>query len=228
MIYEDLIKQYEELSTEDKNALLVYKSRLGRAINSIGNNDSEIEEIYEQYKKLLDDPKNIFMAYTVFKDISFTTINDFKTSLISIKERLKTVASKITLPIDITVYRALSIKEDDNLFPLAKDTLISTSLNIGECNKFFILNQGYKHYLYQIDLKKSSPLALCPYAILLDKNNNRLILTQRQDQEEIILSKDNYDFTTNFITTTTFYNDVALNIISLDAKPKINTRNHKR
>ena len=49
MIYEDLIKQYEELSTEDKNALLVYKSRLGRAINSIGNNDSEIEEIYEQY-----------------------------------------------------------------------------------------------------------------------------------------------------------------------------------
>ena len=168
------------------------------------------------------------MAYTVFKDISFTTINDFKTSLISIKERLKTVASKITLPIDITVYRALSIKEDDNLFPLAKDTLISTSLNISECNKFFILNQGYKHYLYQIDLKKSSPLALCPYAILLDKNNNRLILTQRQDQEEIILSKDNYDFTTNFITTTTFYNDVALNIISLDAKPKINTRNHKR
>ena len=94
MIYEDLIKQYEELSIEDKNALLVYKSRLGRAINSIGNNDSEIEEIYEQYKKLLDDPKNIFMAYTVFKDISFTTINDFKTSLISIKERLKTVASK--------------------------------------------------------------------------------------------------------------------------------------
>ena len=140
MIYEDLIKQYEELSTEDKNALLVYKSRLGRAINSIDNNDSEIEEIYEQYKKLLNDPQNIFMAYTVFKDISFTTIDDFKTSLISIKERLKTVTSKITLPTDITVYRALSIKEDDNLLPLAKDILISTSLNISECNKFFILN----------------------------------------------------------------------------------------
>ena len=43
MIYEDLLKQYEELTEEEKNILLVYKSRLGRAINSLNNNDSEIK-----------------------------------------------------------------------------------------------------------------------------------------------------------------------------------------
>lgn len=46
MIYEDLIKQYEALTEEEKNTLLVYKSRLGRAINSLDNNDLEIKEIY--------------------------------------------------------------------------------------------------------------------------------------------------------------------------------------
>lgn len=40
MIYEDLLKQYEELTEEEKNILLVYKSRLSRAINSLNNNDS--------------------------------------------------------------------------------------------------------------------------------------------------------------------------------------------
>ena len=57
MIYEDLIKQYEKLKEEEKNALLVYKSRLGRAINSLDNNPLEIKEIYEQYKMLLNNLK---------------------------------------------------------------------------------------------------------------------------------------------------------------------------
>ena len=32
MIYENLLKQYEELTEEEKNTLLVYKSRLGRGL----------------------------------------------------------------------------------------------------------------------------------------------------------------------------------------------------
>ena len=54
MIYENLLKQYETLTEEEKNTLLVYKSRLGRAINSLDNNDLEIKEIYEKYKSLVD------------------------------------------------------------------------------------------------------------------------------------------------------------------------------
>ena len=34
-LYEKLKNKFEDLSDEDKNALLIYKSRLGRAINSL-------------------------------------------------------------------------------------------------------------------------------------------------------------------------------------------------
>ncbi len=64
MIYEDLLKQYEELTEEEKNILLVYKSRLGRAINSLNNNDSEIKEIYERYKCLVEkSPKHFYKVF---------------------------------------------------------------------------------------------------------------------------------------------------------------------
>lgn len=33
MVYEKLKNKFENLSDEDKNTLLIYKSRLGRAIN---------------------------------------------------------------------------------------------------------------------------------------------------------------------------------------------------
>ena len=103
MIYEDLIKQYEELTEEEKNTLLVYKSRLGRAINSLDNNNLEIKEIYEKYKSLVENPKNIFMKFSVFKDVSFTSLEDFKNSLTEIKEKIDEISSKIILPQDITV-----------------------------------------------------------------------------------------------------------------------------
>ena len=35
MVYEKLKNKFEDLSDEDKNVLLIYKSRLGRAINSL-------------------------------------------------------------------------------------------------------------------------------------------------------------------------------------------------
>ena len=35
MVYEELKNKFEDLNDDDKNALLIYKSRLGRAINSL-------------------------------------------------------------------------------------------------------------------------------------------------------------------------------------------------
>ena len=42
MVYEELINEYNKLTDEEKNSLLVYKSRLGRAINSLNNDEEEI------------------------------------------------------------------------------------------------------------------------------------------------------------------------------------------
>lgn len=205
MIYEDLIKQYEALTEEEKNSLLVYKSRLGRAINSLDNNDLEIKEIYEKYKSL----------------------EEFIESLIKVKEKLNEISKKIMLTEDITIYRAFSISNEEKLMPLSKANLVSTSLNINECSKYLIPNKGYTHYLYQINLEKGSMVTICPYRILID-NNDRLILTKENDSEEIIISKDNYDFEEVMETTTEFTDNEELNIISVNAISKLKDTKLKR
>ena len=229
MIYEDLLKQYEELTEEEKNFLLVYKSRLGRAINSLNNNDSEIKEIYKRYKFLVENPQNIFMKFSVFKDISFKSLEEFIESLLNVKEKLDKISSKIILSQDITVYRAFSIRDDEELISISKSNLVSTSLDIDECSKYIIPNKGYTHYLYQLNLEKGSLVAICPYRILID-NNDRLVLTKDNDSKEIILSKDNFDFDEVVKTESTFNSDEKLNIISINAKVKniITDMNNKK
>lgn len=227
MIYEDLIKQYEALTEEEKNTLLVYKSRLGRAINSLDNNDLEIKEIYEKYKSLAENPKNIFMKFSVFKDISFKSLEEFIESLIKVKEKLNEISKKIILTEDITVYRAFSISNEEKLIPLSKANLVSTSLNINECSKYLIPNKGYTHYLYQINLEKGSMVTICPYRILID-NNDRLTLTKENASEEIIISKANYDFEEETETITKFTDNEELNIISVNAISKVKDTKLKR
>lgn len=74
---ENLLEEYENLTSEEKNSLLIYKSRLGRAINSLDNDYQEVEDIYYKYKELLSKKENMFMSLTVFKDISFDSIDSF-------------------------------------------------------------------------------------------------------------------------------------------------------
>jgi len=86
---ENLLKEYENLTSEEKNSLLIYKSRLGRAINSLGNDCQEIENVYYKYKKLLSKRENMFMIFTVFKDVYFDSIDSFIESLVNTKEIIK-------------------------------------------------------------------------------------------------------------------------------------------
>ncbi len=104
---ENLLEEYENLTSEEKNSLLVYKSRLGRAINSLDNDYQEVEDIYYKYKELLSKKENMFMSLTVFKDVSFDSIDSFIESLVNTKEIIKNIDMK--LEEDMTVYRAYSI-----------------------------------------------------------------------------------------------------------------------
>lgn len=112
-----------------------------------------------------------------------------------------------------------SISKEDKLSTISRTDLISTSLNINECSKYLIPNKGYTHYLYQINLEKESMVTICPYRILID-NNGRLTLTKENNSEEIIISKDNYDFDSVIETTTELNAKEELNIISINAIPK--------
>lgn len=216
MIYEDLIEQYKNLDESEAHALLIYKSRLSRAINSLDIDDEEVMEAYNTYKEYLENPSNIFMKMTVFKDIDFSDISSFKNSLELVKEKIKDASLKMRLKDDLTVYRALSVSSDDSVSFISKSDIISTSTSFDECSKFIIPDSNYKHTLYQINLEKDSPVLICPYSILI--KDGVLSLTQRHDQKEIILLKDNYDFT-EVLSTDTKLNDLDnINIVLLDAE----------
>ncbi len=213
MIYEDLIEQYKNLDESEAHALLIYKSRLSRAINSLDIDDGEVIEAYNTYKEYLENPSNIFMKMTVFKDIDFSDISSFKNSLELVKKKIEDASLKMRLKDDLTVYRALSVSSDDSVSFISRSDIISTSTSFDECSKFIIPD---KHTLYQINLEKDSPVLICPYSILI--KDGVLSLTQRYDQKEIILLKDNYDFT-EVLSTDTKLNDLDnINIVLLDAE----------
>ena len=216
MIYGDLIEQYKNLDESEAHALLIYKSRLSRAINSLDIDDEEVIEVYNTYKEYLSNPSNIFMKMTVFKDIDFSDISSFKNSLELVKKKIEDASLKMRLKDDLTVYRALSVSKDDSISFISRSDIISTSTSFDECSKFIIPDSNYKHTLYQINLEKNSPVLICPYSILI--KDGVLSLTQRHDQKEIILLKNNYDFT-EVLSTDAKLNDLDnINIVLLDAE----------
>ena len=215
-MYEYLKEEFEKLSEEEKNALMIYKSRLGLAINDM----NRIDEIYYFYKDIINDPKNIFLKMSVFKDIDFSNVISFSESLDHIYEIVKKATSKIVLKEDLTVYRMVSIKDDEELKDISKGTVISTSINIDTCSKFLINEEGYKHYLYQINLEKGSKVGICPYSILYNRGDNTVTLSKNSDQEEIIINKYNYNFENKDVHEVSLDNGIVLNIISYDSKNK--------
>ncbi len=215
---ENLLEEYENLTSEEKNSLLVYKSRLGRAINSLDNDYQEVENIYYKYKKLLSNKENMFMAFTVFKDISFNNIEDFIESLAKTKEIIKNIDMK--LEENMTVYRAYSVQKNQEEVFLSRSELVSTSLNIDTCDSFLINDANYNHYLYKINLEKGSLVSICPYSIVLDGLTGRLTLSKKSTQEELILNQENYTFDLVKSTVRTLEDGSKLEIKTLDGKSK--------
>lgn len=215
---ENLLEEYENLTSEEKNSLLIYKSRLGRAINSLDNDYQEVEDIYYKYKELLSKKENMFMSLTVFKDVSFDSIDSFIESLVNTKEIIKNIDMK--LEEDMTVYRAYSIPTAQEEMFLSRSELVSTSLDIDNCDDFLINDDNYNHYLYKINLEKGSLVTVCPYSILLDGLTGRLILSKNNTQDEVILNKENYDFEVVKTTTRTLEDGSNLEIKTINGSPK--------
>lgn len=227
-VYNDLVYQFEKLSDEEKNSLFIYKSKLGIAINGLSENEEELEQIYNYYQKILSSPANLFMKMTVFKDLPLDSFEKFKDYISKIDSEVQKLSTKLSINDGVTVYRAVSIKENESLKSISKTNIISTSMDINECFKFFIQNKDYKHYLYQINLEKNSPVAICPYAILYNHSTNQVTLTKKTDQKELILNKNEYEFTESLTTNTTLANGMDVNIIVVDAKNNVKNSGVKK
>lgn len=217
MVYEDLLEQYSNLSEEEKNVLLVYKTKLSNAINDL-DNEKLINELYERYIKILDNPTNLFIKLSILKDIDFSSLDAFKISLESYHNKMNEVTNKLIINDEITVYRAFSVDEETN--EISKDSIISTSLNIDTCLDFFIPYKNKKHYLYEIKINKNSPCAVCPYQITYNSKNNQMAVSTKKDQYEIMINKKNYDFEQVFEKTTNMKNGEELTIRTVYALSK--------
>lgn len=160
----------------------------------------------------------MFMSLTVFKDVSFDSIDSFIESLVNTKEIIKNIDMK--LEEDMTVYRAYSIPTAQEEMFLSRSELVSTSLDIDNCDDFLINDDNYNHYLYKINLEKGSLVTVCPYSILLDGLTGRLILSKNNTQDEVILNKENYNFEVVKTTTRTLEDGSNLEIKTINGSPK--------
>lgn len=196
MFYE-LMKQYKQLSDEEKNALLVYKTGLGLLINDL-DNDPDFEYFYDRYKRIASSPQNILLQSIVFDSIDFTTLDTFKESIYKINDIIRESTNKIITTEPIHVYRAIS--SNGEITGLSKGDYISTSLSFAETLKYAIAGNNIK--IYDILLPAGSHVAVSPYAILDDKKNDRLIFSQSGEQEEVVLNTNNFEFTVEKETIT--------------------------
>ena len=187
-MYEQLIEQFENLSDEEKNALIVYKTRLGLLINSLDNNP-DYKFYYDRYMGIINDPVNAFVSKIVFKYIDMSSIDCFKESINKIKTILDDVTSKIVLPEPTTVYR--SVSTDDSISDISKGNIVSTTLSFGEALKYAVAGDNIA--IYEITLPEGSPCAICRYAIVEHLTTGRLSLSKSDDEEEIIINRDLYD-----------------------------------
>ena len=195
-----LLRQYELLSDEEKNALLIYKSRLSYVINNMNikteSNLKELEDIYVYYKNVLNSPLNIFIK-KVFININFETFTKFMESMQRIYDILESIKGKLILEDDVTLYRGVSINKGDSLDKISLGNLISTSMNPNVIKNFHIFGP-YTKVVYEMHIKAGTPVMIVPYSIVVN-NEGILKIINNDRQNEIILYKDTLDM--EFINT---------------------------
>src|SRR5574344_793467 len=223
-MYSNLLSQYELLNDDEKNTLLIYKSKLSYFINNINRIDDEkyLDEFrnkYLEYKDIVMHPINNLIRMTVYKDIDFSNLVNFIRSIRNISEKLDKVKGKIKLVDDITLYRAKSVNSESEISKISKGNLISTSYDLSVTDKFYGYNSIY--VLYQIKAKKDMPCLVIPYSIKVEYINDTPVLKKvnEDSQKEIVLYKDSMDY-----EITSIKNVDNINIVSIETnvKKKIN------
>lgn len=188
-MYEDLLNQYESLSNQEKNALLIYKSRLGILINDLDNNP-DFNKYYNFMINVLNNPVNAFIKISVFNSLDLTNIDTFTSSIYKVRDLVIEALNKMTINEKITVFRAVSTNSEIN--DISKSNIVSTSLSFSETLKFAMAGENIN--IYQINLEKNSKVAIIPYSITFNTKTNQLKLSNNDTQSEIIINKDLYDF----------------------------------
>lgn len=227
-MYQELKRQYEDLNIEQKNALLIYKSRLFEFINNIDNIlfDKQLYDKYsykfEEDKRMICSLENSFIRHSIFNSINFESYELFLESIKEIKKKIMSIKNKIYLPQDTIVYRATTVSSKDEIPNISKSNFISTSLDIEKTDQFYTYN-GID-ILYKIELKKGTSCFVIPYSIgIYDINGKQVLRINENDaQKEIVLFKEELDFT---IQDSKYFEEENLTIVKIETKVvKYNTK----
>lgn len=215
-MYKELEQQYELLSLEEKNLLLIYKSRLFDFINRIDSilNDNQIQNLYkvkyEEFKNLINIPENNFIKHSIFSIVNFQTYNLFLQSIKEIQEKINHI-SKIKIPKKIIVYRSTTVKNLNDISKISTSNLISTSLDLKVTDSFY--SYEGRDVLYQITLDENTPCLIVPYSIKI-YDNGILKIKKEDSQKEIILFKDDLNYK---VKSTKYLEEEKLIIVKIEA-----------
>ncbi len=177
LIYQQLLNNFELLDKSEKEAIILYQSKLFYFINEISRIDNyqslTAEEIFKnlsdpetffksfkEYKNIIDDIKNLFFKISIFKNVSFENIYLFINSILDLIEKLKSIQNKIILENDITVYRGINTNNYNNLI---KGEFLSTSLDLDTALQF--IEGDKKSILFKLNLKAPLSILTSPYRI---------------------------------------------------------------
>lgn len=222
-IYNDLVVQYDNLSLIEKQAIMIYKSRLYNLFNSITSitdflslnsgqiierldNREKLEEDIINFRNILNKPENMVVKYSIFNLIDLNSFNNLVDDLKYIYIILKSARNKLFLNDDLTVYRAVSLNNLDNINGIARGNVISTSIKIDDTLPF--LGNGNNDVLYVINVKKGANVLVSPYTLVktyeneddyLEKKLNntspsllKVMSRGKKGQQEVILFNDDF------------------------------------
>lgn len=221
-MYQELKKQYDALELNDKNVLLIYKSRLFKFINNIDDilSNRIVYDEYEKYfvedKSIICSSENSFIRHSIFNSINFESYQLFLESVKIVKDKLTDIKGKIHLTQDTIVYRATTVSSKDEIDQISKGNFISTSLDIDETDKFYRFS-GID-VLYQIKLKKGTSCLVIPYSIGIYDINGKSVLKILEDdsQSEIVLFKNELDYVINDYK---YFEDEEITVVKIDTEP---------
>lgn len=229
--YERLVNEFNKLSSEERNACLIYKSKLSYLINEISsvpdfmnlnsneifmkiNDKNKFEEIFLNYKEIVLRPENLFIKMSIMNSIDFSNLFTMIDSLKNIYLLLISASSKMMTEENLKLYRIVSTNEETD--SISKGNIISTTLN-KEIIDTFAVNK-YNH-LYNIEANSGIKALVIPYKILIDKNFERLRVEKQDDfQQEVIIFKDDVDIEVKDVTKIDEY--IKVSKISVNKKNK--------
>ncbi len=189
-LYNQLVLQYDYLTKEEQMAILIYQSKLYLLLNSMTTiphflemdeaelfqkmNHPEFVQVFESFRRIVKLPKNLTIRHTVFSSIDFTNLY---TCLHSLKKTYLTLMGafgKIILPDDLSVYRGVSIGEEEPLVNGSIGEFLSTDMEIENISSF--LFHKPKNHIFKIHIPKGYPILFSPYSIVLtyDAKTNHL------------------------------------------------------